>query len=409
MHQWGKTMWGSLMDYSADDEHSDDIVSRLEKLRKKPREIQETKDIKKKKAPSSGEPPDEKRKKLFRLVGAGVIAIVFIGILFAGFNLYTGEKSEKALVEQERLAAIAALENAKSVKLAEIDSAFFGLPDQYTGEKGKIRNAVSNSQSISQLNGISAEPQANQAWQMYTRDKLDKAVVDYGEEDIKMNVSGAPLVVGYQDILVALGSMNHGQLRSAKMYQLKKAYIPLELSRSNAGAFPSIGDIVDIYYVDSGQTVTLAKDSRVVALIRSSSSITLSESETKQISGQGGEAKGESTISTGGVSPVTGPISIGVKQSQSSTTYSVDLKEIIKAAAANKLQPGFVDLTLKDYGLNLGLNELKTQVGELETTYLLLLEVKDDEIPGLVPKVLTGAELANIQIVIRESSTLRDG
>jgi hypothetical protein len=218
-------------------------------------------------------------------------------------------------------------------------------------------------------------------------------------------VAGNQTYKGYTKIAAAISTLDFNLLRSAVIEQIRTVFVPVRLPRDQAaGGFMMPGDFVNIYYKNDTEAVEIVTDARVIAILRAAASISLSETENRIVSGQGGEAKGEGTISTGGVSSLTGPISIGVRQSSSSTTYTVDLKEVQKAAAANKIDPTYIEEALRNYGIKLSQLEIDSQIGNFDEEYLILLEMREEEAKALISKSLSDKERANLQMVLSKPS-----
>lgn len=379
---------------------ADDIVSRLEALRKRAPPKAEA-------APPAAQspPPDERRRRLYRIVGVAVILIIIFGIFFAGYKLVIKPMEEKAkLEEQKAVKAREAFVKAQKQKIAEIEQAFAGLPAKYAAEKEQLIASVKAARNIGELKAIDVKAAANRAWRAYLSDEAEAKREAFGEERMVM-YAGNQTYKGYAKIAAAITTLDYTVLRNAVIEQMRTVFVPVRLPREQAaGGFMMPGDYVNIYYKNGTEAVEIVTDARVVAILRASASISLSETENRIISGQGGEAKGEGTISTGGVSSLTGPISIGVRQSSSSTTYTVDLTEVQKAAAANKIDPAYIEEVLRNYGIKLSKLEIESQVGDFEEEYLILLEMREEEAKALISKYLSDKDRANLQMVLSKPS-----
>jgi hypothetical protein len=94
-----------------------------------------------------------------------------------------------------------------------------------------------------------------------------------------------------------------------------------------------------------------------------------------------------------------------MRQSSSQTTYTVDLKEVQKAAAANKIDPTYIEEALRNYGIRLSQLEIESQVGNFDEEYLILLEMREEEAKALISKYLSDREKENLQMVLSKPST----
>jgi hypothetical protein len=189
------------------------------------------------------------------------------------------------------------------------------------------------------------------------------------------------------------------------------------LPRTRAGGgFIEEGDVVNIYYKkETGEgieLITLAKNAKVMAILRAKASgtISMSESELKSETGGGTEGKGNvPSITVGSLQPITGsyPASAGYKIMQSENTYTVDITEVQKAAAANKITMESFNKSLYKYGVELGTIERETNVGDFDVEFLMLLEVSEDETPEII-KLLSPDTIGDIYLTIVKASWIEE-
>jgi hypothetical protein len=156
------------------------------------------------------------------------------------------------------------------------------------------------------------------------------------------------------------------------------------------------------------ETIYLAKDARVISILRARSSgeIALSESETRKKIAGGVEGFGTvPSLSIGATSgTLTGTFtgSAGTAMSETQTTLTIDLVEVQKAYAANKISESDFTAMLDKYGLRLGEIEESTKFGEFDVEYLMLVRVTADEAPGLVLRLYTPEDRDNIYVTFTE-------
>lgn len=384
----------------------EDIVERLEALRKRaPRRSAEEGEPERGPAAPPEPPGDDRRRRIYRIVGFGVIAIVLIGVIFAGYTrlIVPMQKEEvEKKVEEERQAEV--LAKGKGVVRGKIFDAFSGLPEEYRRAQEEMLQRVEGAGSIDELKAIDYEASASREWREYTQDLLGEKAQVIGRDRVLLRVENSSFK-GYKEALAALPSFGYRELRGATIEEVRNLYVPVRLSREQAaGGFFSPGDYVNIYYTDENTTV-VARDARVITYLRATTSISLSESESRIVSGQGGEAKGEGSISSGGVSSLTGPISIGVRRSSSSTSYSVDISQVQKAAAASKLEEDYIRRVLSNYGIKLTQIEMDAKVGNLEEEYLLLLKMSEGEAEALISKATSDKEREKLRLAISRPSS----
>ncbi len=383
---------------------AEDIVSRLEALRKRAPPKGEV-------APAAPSPPsDDRRRRLYRIVGVLVIIILISGIFFAGYRFFIKPIEQEAKIKEEEAAkAREAFAKAQQKKLAEIEQAFAGLPPRYAAEKQRLVSQVKEAKSASELAALDVASAASAAWREYLGAEARAKSEVFGEDRIIL-VAGNRTYKGYGKVMEAISTLDYRQLKSAIIEQIRTVFVPVRLPRTQAaGGFIMPGDYVNIYYKNNSLAVEIVTDAQVVAILRATASISLSESENRMVSGQGGEAKGEGSISTGGVSSLTGPISIGIRQSSTSTTYTVNLKEVQKAAAANKIDPAYIEAALRNYGIKLSQLEIESQLGDFDEEYLILLEMQEEEAKALISRYLSDKDKENLQMVLSQPSSWMQG
>jgi len=373
---------------------AEDIVSRLEALRRR--------------TPPRGEaaappPPEDRRRRLYRAVGVALVILIVAGIFLAGYKFAIKpmiEKQKKAEEEAERQRQ--ALLEAKTQKIAEIERAFSGLPERYYGNtKAVLRQRVEAARTVQEVKLVDVATPATEAWRSYLLDEAEAKRKAFGEEKIVM-IAGNETYKGYSAITSAISVLEYPVLSKAIVEKMRTVFVPVRLSREQAaGGFGMPGDYVSIYYKNGSASVPLVTDAKIVAVLRATSQINLNENENRLVAGQGGEAKGEGSVSTGGVGgSLTGPISIGMKQSTATTTYTVDLSEVQRAAAASKIEQEYIEKVLKDYGIRLSKLEIESQLGNFDEEYLILLEVREEEARALISRYLSGTDRDKLMMVL---------
>jgi hypothetical protein len=375
------------------EKEKEDIIKRLEALRRRPPEERP--------APPPEVAPELRRKRLARIVGLAVISLFLIVIFYFGYTLL-GKPKEERVVEKP------VLEELKAKTISDIKAAFEGLPQEYVVEQESLIEQVKRAETSEAIAGIDYAKAATKAWRSYLRDKLDKLLETAVEVELRV---GEEPYRGREEILQKINQLSLSELKKAVLREVGVEYVPIRLTREQAvGGMAAPGDVVNIYYKNRSKIVRLAKDARVMAVLRgkSSGSIQLSESEKRVDTGGGVEGYGTATslsIGSTGAS-LTGSYegSTGLKIRQTETTYIVDIEEIQKAAAASKLPRSYIEETLANYGLKLNTIERETNIGDLDIEYLLLFEVRGEEAPELVLRALSESDRQNIFVTISKTS-----
>jgi hypothetical protein len=399
------------------DKKEEDIVGRLEALRKKVPPPGVERPPKKPQGPKSE--PDEKRKKLARVVGVLVIVIILAGVAFVGSKLI-GKPAKTPTPGQtfppsngnggvEDQAKLAELANAKSEKIDEINDAFAGLPSGYSQEKDQLIQDVKTKKSVSDVDSMDYQVTVTDAWRIYRKDEVDeKAAINGG---VIANL-GEKILKGADYIKKQIDVTDVSLLKGMAIKESRSEFIPIRLPRDQVtGGFADVGDRVNIHYrwvekvngTDEAKIKYLARDGKVISIMRTAGTISLSETEQQRQTGGGTEGKGNvSSITVGGygITISDGPYgaSVGVKSLEKSSSYTVNLAEVQKAAAASKVSEEEIMKDLEKYGVRLTEIERKTNIGDLRAEYLILIEVTEDEASELVMRLLDPAEKANIFI-----------
>lgn len=389
---------------------TEDIVERLEALRKRVPEDKAEKVEEVEEGEPEEQPPTERRQKIARVVGIAVIVLVVVGVIFSVYKVIyepsQKKKIEATRIEQEKQQE---LSNAQESKFREINDAFLGLPSKYTPLKFTLLDELKVADTLPKINAINVMESADSAWRGYRKEQLDeKSKVT---EKIKINV-GNDTYRGYDEVKQKIEQYSYKTLKVVTIVEYFSEYFPIRLTREQyAGGWADQGNLVNIWLREDDTSTLLARNARVVAVLRGSSSgrISLTESESKTASGEGAEGKGTiSSLSSGGVGRIPGsfPASAGYQTTQTLTTFSVDISQIQKAAAASKLPESYIENILGNYGVKLNKIEESTGIADFGAVYIILFEVGEEEVPGLVLKASpSSTERTNIVVTIARPST----
>ncbi len=364
----------------------EDIVSRLEALRKRVPEEKAPRAVPAARAPEEG----DRRRRLYRIVGILVLLIVIGGGAFAAYMFML-----KPIKETEVARALA-LEQAKKQKENAINDAFAGLPSEYALEKSSLLASVEQATSAEQVNAIDVSTAANRAWRAYTMDKAEK--MGKITERMEMKV-GKETYRGLSEIRQRISVLAYTDLKGATFREIKMIQVPMRLKREQAVISP--GDIVNIGFKNGSTYAYLAKNAKIVAVIRAkaSGSINLAESERKSDTGGGVEGMGTvSSLSIGATSAtLAGQYegSTGLKMRQTQTTYKVEISELQKAAAAGKIDEEYL---LNSFGIKLNKIEEQMGLGDLDVELLVIAEVSDTEETELALRAVSTDDRKNLII-----------
>ena len=397
-------------DDSAAEKSTEDIVERLEALRKKAPNGDSTAEKEKVEDEESVEtPPTERRQKIARVVGVIVIFLVVVVVFFGAYKVVYAplmkEKVDSKRIAQEKEQALV---NAREEKFSEINNAFAGLPSKYITQKSALLEELNGADTLGKVNAIQVTDPADTAWRDYRTDQLDEKLKV--TDKLKIAI-GNDTYRGYDEIKQKIEQFPYQTLKGITIEEYSSEYFPIRLTREQAaGGWAEVGSLVNIWLREDEASSLLARNSRVVAVLRGSSSgvISLSESESKTASGGGSEGKGTvSSVTTGGVGSIPGsfPASAGYMTAQTSTTFSVNILEVQKAAAASKLEEGYIESVLGNYGVKLNKIEAETGLADFSAEYIILFEVGEAEVTDLVLKASpASADRANVVVTIARLS-----
>ncbi|MFQ5975928.1 MAG: DUF515 domain-containing protein [Candidatus Hydrothermarchaeales archaeon] len=436
-----------------DAKKDDDIVGRLEALRKKipaeKKEVPAAAPAPATPAEAPGEEEPDKRKKLARIVGIVVVLIIVGVVATVGLKMFTAGKekegtktaeAQKAAAEaqkaqkaaEERKAAeaklsaeeAARLESAKLNKTVEVKEAFKGTPTDLGTEKQKVLEQIQSAKTIQEIEAIDGNAIVDDAWEVVMKSLMDEAKTEAETkaaefEAIGMQV-GTVAYSGLEGIKRQIDQLSYDELKNVYFFEIGIEYVPIRLEREQfTGGFVEVGDSINIHYIitddeglpnQSTRAEYLAKDGKVMAIMRAQSSgiIELSESELKTDTGGGSEGKGTiTTLSIGSLGSVTPgsdffDASVGYKMRQSQSTYNVDISEIQKAAAASKIPESYITTSLEEYGVKLNTIERETNIGDFGAglEYLMLVEMDEIEASKVVSKLIDDEERGKLLATI---------
>lgn len=403
---------------------TEDIVGRLEALRKRVPTDKAPEDDKKPEPAEGEEEPsiDDKRKKIARIVGVVVIVLILlVGIVAVNKFVIQPKKVSTQAGDVQLAQAQAEVNKGKQDVSNFINDYFSGLPDEYKGDKTLLQEEVSAATTIPQLLSIleRSKGKANDAWRLYRADGLTELAQK--TDKIRMlvtvgtgNTTTYDTYKGESKIRNMINRLDYETLKTVEIEEVGITYVAIQLDRLQAvGGLAEIGKRVNVYFKDAGDMVNLAGDAKVMATMRGSATIAVSESETKAESGGGVEGTG--SLDSFGIGSTSATLdgnfqgSSGSKTMASSTIYATDLLEIQKAAAAGKLNQEYIDAVLKQYGEKLGELERESNLAEFDEEYILLLEVTEEEAPDILLRMTEDDDRENIYVALSEPTSWMNG
>ena len=151
-------------DDTTSEKSTEDIVERLEALRKKAPNGESEKTEEAIEETVEGA-PDERRQRIARIVGVFVIFLVVAGVFIGAYKVVYAPIMKKKIdldaIEQEK---IQARDNARGEKFNEINNAFIGMPSKYITKKTALLEELQGANTLEKINAIQVTDPANGVW-----------------------------------------------------------------------------------------------------------------------------------------------------------------------------------------------------------------------------------------------------
>ncbi|MDI3484651.1 MAG: hypothetical protein PWQ74_1238 [Methanobacteriaceae archaeon] len=320
-----------------------------------------------KKPPGRGIRPRIPEEDQRTLVGAMVFGIIIIIIVASGYYFLVYQPYQQTL------------QAAKNQKLAEVDAYFKG-PLATDPQKQAILAEIDSGQTPEEVLAVDVLGPATKSWRKYQsqeintkKDRFNRVMVLYnvteGNQTTSkraiMKVSDAQKIVNEADATV---------LANMAIQTPDTVAVPIMISRLQAaGGLIGVGSMVDIYLnvnqtgnnttVTSQETTPRISGATVLAILRAkdSGSVDASILRSQNIS--------MNTMSSG--------VSMEKKT-------AADVEQLLRAAAAGGLSEEDIRAILQNYGIRLSDYERAANLGELDATYLIILEVPREDVPFLI-------------------------
>ncbi|MGB9837546.1 DUF515 domain-containing protein [Methanothermobacter sp.] len=302
--------------------------------------------------------PDEDQK---TLVGALVFGVILMVLAGAGYYFLVYQPYQEVL------------QNAKATKIAEVDALFKG-PLATDPQKQAILAQIDAAVTPEEALAVDVVGPATQSWRTYQnqqinvkKDRVGRVMVNYTdngqEKRVIMKVNDAKKFVSQADATV---------LANTQIQTPDTVAVPIMITRLQAaGGLISVGNMVDVYLnqnATGNNTSTAASTPRisgatVLAILRSKDSGTV---DARILNSQ------RLTLNT-----IT-------SQSENERTSSTDVEQLLRAAAAGGLNEAEINAILQNYGIRLSDYERSSNLGELDTNYLIILEVPREDVLFLI-------------------------
>ena len=240
---------------------------------------------------------------------------------------------------------------------------------------------------------------ATKDWRTYhsskivsSKDDFGRVMMSYGEDkNIIMSVKDANDFVKDNDAKI---------LSNVQFEKVSTVIVPISLSRLQAtGGLISVGSVVDIYSLSDNSSEYDYMGTEEEPLISNGTDINESSSSGETMDDESFEEDGEEPIVSGATvlailrSKDSGIVDSAISRSntiikgnqtnpfENTSSYSSDVEEQLKASVLNSNNDNnALDSYLVNYGVRLSNFERMSNLGDLDSEYIILLEVPQEDV-----------------------------
>ncbi|MCQ2738023.1 MAG: hypothetical protein MJ224_05400 [archaeon] len=310
-------------------------------------------------------------KKNFGIIAFCLIFLILGGSLFY-FGFYQPFQNE--------------LNTEKTAKLNELNTLYKG-PLAISEHVFYFENMIEDSNDIDEVKSIDILRTATDDWRKYHVIKINAFEDQYGRIMMSFDNESKKVIMPENDAKLFVRENDAKILSNIAFEKVDTVIIPVSITRLQAtGGLISVGSIVDIY------TLNLAVNSA------SSDESNLNESESSDKSMDVNE---EPDVSGATVLAILRSKDSGVVDSsinratnlikgnktyptENSKSFSTDVEELLKSSVFNAYDNNALDSYLNSYGVKLSDYERLSNIGELDTEYLVLLEVPRSDVSFVI-------------------------
>ena len=289
------------------------------------------------------------------IYGIGIFCLILfvLGSSLYYFGVYQPYQSEIA--------------EAKTGKLNELNSLYTGPLTVYPGVSD-LKNAIEDSQTLGEINSIDIIRPATSAWREYHLDKINGSKDDFNRIMISYDDNSSKNELLSTSEAKNIVSSNDGHyLSNIEFKKVDTVGVPLLISRLQAsGGLISTGSTVDIYLGNPNSTDTNTSTNE--ALIKGATILSIMRSKDS------GDVN-SNTLKTDSYSTDT------VNSTMlSEDSYSTNVDEMLKGAISGGYDESTTSSLLKSYGLKLSDYERESNIGDLYSEYLIMVELPREDV-----------------------------
>lgn len=278
-----------------------------------------------------------------------VITCVFIISTFYYFAVH--------IPENERF------ESTRLNKLNELNSLYVGpLAGKYSYTM--IKSEIDSADNIEEILAVNILNSATKEWRYHHKIEINTNKDEFDRIMLK-NPQSSTVIMEYDEAIAYVASNDANILSKVSFEKVDTVAVPIKVNRLQAGAgLLEEGDIVNMYFKTdnksskiSDSNATNIKGLTIISVLRSESSGKIeSEFLDSDIITKGNESQ------------------IYKTENQKST----DVENLLKVKLVESFRNMNIDLY--DYGIDLSANERESNLADLETEYMILIEVPKENV-----------------------------
>ena len=311
----------------------------------------------------------------------------------------------------------------KNAKLNELNALYKG-PLEVHENAYALKNQIESTHDIEELKSIDVLRTATDDWKTYqkscivkSRDDYGRVMLSYADNDTKNVILS---VVDAQDFVK---DNDAKVLSNVRFRKVDTVIVPISLSRLQATAgLIYVGSIVDIYSLDENDTfdysqtdsnsdeISVESQDNSSENLSNDSSVPVSQEDMQSSTDSMNVSSGDENLDSDKGPDVSGATVLAILRSKESgvvdskfsrsslkvngnvstpkektNSFSTDVEELLKASAFGSYSGnGALESYLDSYGVKLSDYERMSNLGELDSEYIILLEVPRNDVDFII-------------------------
>lgn len=310
----------------------------------------------------------------------------------------------------------------KNAKLNELNTLYKG-PLEAHENAYILKNQIESENDINELKKIDILMYATKDWRTYHKSKIVSSKDNFGRVMLAYGDENKNLIMSVKDANEFVGDNDGRVLSNIQFEKVDTIIVPVSISRLQASAgLISVGSIVDIYSLKDNYSYGGDEDSNFEsssALNESSEGLVENQSEDNEDLGGGEDIskmpvdsnpEEDSGFSQNGEPDVSGATVLAILRSKDSgvidssisksntlvegnltdpyentSSYTNDVEELLKASVFNSYDDNkALEYYLNSYGIKLSNYERMSNLADLDSEYLVLLEVPRSDVSFVI-------------------------